>query len=68
MPFFKTHRGLDWHYEVFGSGDVIVLIHGFGGSGRIWQEQIDFLQTDFQVVALDLPGHGKSGWMPVSLM
>jgi len=68
MPFFKTHRGLKWHYEVSGKGEAIVMIHGLGASGHIWQAQKDFLETDFQVVALDLPGHGKSAWMPVTLI
>ncbi|MBF0570840.1 MAG: alpha/beta hydrolase [Candidatus Omnitrophica bacterium] len=67
MSYFKTHKGLNWHYEVSGSGDAIVMIHGLGASGRFWQAQKDFLCTDFQVVTLDLPGHGKSSWMPVSL-
>jgi len=67
MSHFKTHRGLNWHYEVSGSGDAVVMIHGLGASGRIWQAQKDFLHTDFQVLALDLPGHGQTGWMPVSL-
>ncbi len=67
MPYFKTHRGLNWYYEVSGTGEALVMIHGFGGSGRFWQAQKDFLQTDFQVLTLDLPGHGKSGWMPVTL-
>ena len=68
MPYFKTARGLDWHYEVSGSGDAIVMIHGLGASGHFWQAQRDFLHSDFQVVTLDLPGHGKSSWMPVSLI
>jgi pimeloyl-ACP methyl ester carboxylesterase len=67
MPYFKTHRGINWHYEVSGSGDAIFMIHGLGASSRIWQAQKDFLHTDFQVVAVDLPGHGKSSWMPVTL-
>ena len=44
------------------------MIHGLGASGHIWQAQKDFLETDFQVVTLDLPGHGKSAWMPVTLI
>jgi pimeloyl-[acyl-carrier protein] methyl ester esterase len=67
MPYLKTRRGLDWYYEASGSGDVIVMIHGFGATGRFWQAQEDFLRENFQVVTLDLPGHGKSAWMPVSL-
>lgn len=68
MPLFKTHRGLDWNYEVSGTGDVLVMIHGLGASGHIWQAQKEFLHTDFQVVTIDLPGHGKSGWMPLTLI
>ena len=67
MPYFKTLRGLNWHYEASGAGEAIVMIHGLGGSGRFWQAQKDFLQADFQVLTLDLPGHGRSAWMPVTL-
>jgi len=68
MPYFKTDRGLNWHYEVSGEGEAIVMIHGLGASGRFWQAQKDFLYRDFQVVTVDLPGHGKSGWMPGTLI
>ena len=67
MVYFKTNRGLDWCYEISGNGDTIVMIHGLGGTGRFWQSQIEFLETDFQVVSLDLPGHGHSAWMPLTL-
>ncbi len=67
MPNFKSHRGLNWHYEVSGSGDAVVMVHGLGASGHFWQAQKDFLNTDFQVVTLDLPGHGQSAWMPLTL-
>ena len=68
MPMFRSHRGLDWHYELSGAGDVVVMIHGLGASGRYWQAQQEFLKTDFQVVTIDLPGHGQSGWMPLTLI
>ena len=64
---FKTNRGLAWHYEVAGSGDAVVFLHGFGGSGRWWGAQKDFLQDGYQVITIDLPGHGSSAWMPVTL-
>ena len=68
MPFFKTQRGLGWYYELSGSGDTIVMIHGLGASGHYWQAQQEFLSTDFQVLTLDLPGHGQSAWMPLTLI
>lgn len=66
--FFKTHRGLNWHYEVSGKGDPILFIHGFGGSLRLWSAQKEFLEKDFQVITVDLPGHGQSSWVPVTLI
>ncbi len=67
MPVLRTHRGLDWHYEASGTGDPIVFIHGFGGSSRWWQAQKEFLRDGYEVITVDLPGHGTSGWMPVTL-
>ncbi len=67
MPILKTSRGLDWHYETVGKGDAVLFIHGFGGSSRWWHAQKDFLVKDFQVITIDLPGHGQSGWLPVTL-
>ena len=68
MPSFRSHRGFNWNYEISGSGEPVVMIHGLGGSGHFWQAQKEFLHTDFQVLTLDLPGHGKSDWMPLSLV
>ncbi len=38
----------------------LVLVHGSGCSADSWQYQVDGLSRDFDVVALDLPGHGHS--------
>ena len=38
----------------------LVMVHGAGGNAMIWQNQIRFLDKDLNVLALDLPGHGKS--------
>ncbi len=68
MPSFTSHRGLTWNYETAGHGDVILFIHGFGGTAKWWGRQSEFLKRDFQVIAVDLPGHGQSAWMPVTLL
>lgn len=39
---------------------TLVFIHGSGGSHEDWSKQLDPLQNDFNVAALDLPGHGQS--------
>ena len=40
---------------------TIIFIHGAGGSSTFWQEQINGLSTRINTVAVDLPGHGRSG-------
>ena len=39
---------------------VLVLLHGWGSSSKIWQPCISQLCKDFQVWCVDLPGHGQS--------
>lgn len=48
------------HYTDSGKGRVIVLLHGFLGSHEIWSEFIKKLSKKFRVIAIDLPGHGKT--------
>ena len=43
-----------------GAGPPIVLVHGLGGTWRYWYRTIDALQDRFRVVALDVPGFGRS--------
>ena len=43
-----------------GKGIPLVLVHGFLGSSRMWEPQIDFFKDYFRVITPDLPGYGKS--------
>ena len=47
-------------YSRTGSGPALVLIHGLGGSRRIWEPVTDRLATERDVVAVDMPGFGGS--------
>lgn len=47
-------------YRAIGSGKRVILLHGFGEDGTIWQPQIDFLQTTFRVIVPDISGSGLS--------
>ena len=63
MPF-ADRDGVSIHYEVFGEGKPIVLIHGFASSLKgNWVNPgwVDALTPIRQVVALDCRGHGESG-------
>lgn len=43
-----------------GKGRVVVLLHGFLGSEKIWEKTIQSLSKSYRVIAIDLPGHGNS--------
>ncbi len=47
-----------------GSGEPLVLVHGLGGSRRIWAPVLDRLAADRDVIAVDLPGFGESPPLP----
>ncbi|MFC4601907.1 alpha/beta fold hydrolase [Cohnella hongkongensis] len=47
-------------YEETGSGDPIVLLHGFCGSRLYWEKTLPHLAGYGRVIALDLRGHGSS--------
>ena len=60
---FFDSNGVRIRYTDQGTGDVIVLIHGNGGSIQGWVDSgvVSNLARDYRVVALDARGHGKSG-------
>lgn len=47
---------------------VLLLIHGFAGSSRTWDRIRPFLEPHFQIVLLDLPGHGTAVVQRISLV
>ncbi|RUO37700.1 pimeloyl-[acyl-carrier protein] methyl ester esterase [Aliidiomarina shirensis] len=48
--------------NVQGSGEPIVLLHGWGLNQAIWFPIRELLVQRFQVITVDLPGFGESGW------
>lgn len=52
----------DIHYylEIEGEGEPLLLLHGFTGSVRSWDEIRALLRAKFRVIAVDLLGHGQS--------
>jgi pimeloyl-ACP methyl ester carboxylesterase len=48
------------HYRIAGNGKPVVLLHGFGEDGNIWDTLAENLQDNFQFIIPDLPGSGKS--------
>lgn len=52
------------HLEVRGNGPALALLHGWGLNLRVWDGLADVLSDRFRIVAVDLPGHGRSDWLP----
>jgi pimeloyl-[acyl-carrier protein] methyl ester esterase len=50
--------------EVSGNGPALVLLHGWGLNVRIWDGLAAALSDRFRIIAVDLPGHGHSAWLP----
>lgn len=48
------------YVESTGSGPELVLLHGWGLHGGLWQPVIAPLSQNFCVHSVDLPGHGRS--------
>jgi pimeloyl-ACP methyl ester carboxylesterase len=46
-------------YRLIGKGPAVVLLHGFGEAGWVWDHQINAIK-DFQFIVPDLPGSGRS--------
>ncbi|MGZ8557002.1 MAG: alpha/beta fold hydrolase [Chitinophagaceae bacterium] len=47
-------------YTVAGKGKPVMLVHGFGETGDVWKNQIEFLKDHFKLIVPDLPGSGQS--------
>ncbi len=52
---------LPWQVRVRGAGVPLLLLHGFMGRGSSWGALGTALAREFRLVAVDLPGHGRSG-------
>lgn len=49
-----------------GSGRKLLLVHGLGGTWRTWSPILAAVSAQREVIAIDLPGHGKSPARPDS--
>jgi len=64
MPTINV-RGVDHYYEWIRHSEnshkpVMVLIHGWGGSGRYWRSTAEAIADDFDCLLYDMRGFGRS--------
>lgn len=65
MPYIDISQSstgtLQLHYQDYGKGRPVILIHGWPLSGRTWEPQIaDLVEAGFRVIAYDRRGFGAS--------
>jgi len=61
-PTVPSADGVPIAYEVHGQGSpAVVLVHGWSCDRSYWKEQVDYLAPQYQLVLIDLAGHGESG-------
>jgi 3-oxoadipate enol-lactonase len=57
-------NGIGVYFEVVGSGQPLLFIHGLGSTGRDWEPQVDALKARYQCITYDVRGHGRTGKPP----
>ncbi len=61
MTHFTAAQGVELHYQDFGTGNPVVLIHGWPLSSRSWEAQIPALvAVGHRVITYDRRGFGQS--------
>lgn len=63
MPYItkQNEKSFELYYEDFGSGQPIILIHGWPLSGKSWELQVPaLLDLGYRVITYDRKGFGKS--------
>ncbi|MEP6570657.1 MAG: alpha/beta hydrolase [Acidobacteriota bacterium] len=57
---FADVNGIRLHYAEAGSGDLVILLHGFPEFWYSWKKQLHALSRSFHVVAPDMRGYNLS--------
>jgi 3-oxoadipate enol-lactonase len=50
-------NNINLYYEVNGTGQPLLFIHGLGSSTRDWELQVQEFSRSYQVITFDLRGH-----------
>ena len=53
-------NGLKMYYEIHGSGEPLILVHGGVGASEMFNDILPSLSGSHQVIAVDLQAHGRT--------
>ena len=59
MPYLDRNGVQIW-YEEHGRGPAVLLTHGYGATGTMWEPQIRGLADSYRLIVWDMRGHGRS--------
>lgn len=62
-----VHDGIAFYYEIYGTGEPLLLVHGDGGSIAGVGAQIAHFRRRYKVIAMDSRDQGRSGDSPDKL-
>ena len=54
-------KNIEIHYTSTGIGNPVVFLHGFLENLSMWNQIIPKLSLKYQIISIDLPGHGETG-------
>ena len=61
---YAAVNGIKIYYEIYGTGEPLILLHGNGGSIQSFRNQIPFFEKYYKVIAIDSRLQGKSSGSP----
>ena len=56
----ESLNGVQLYFELHGTGEPLLLLHGFSGSSQNWIPSLTLWGSQFQLIVPDLRGHGRS--------
>lgn len=60
IKVFLERSSLSYHVNTYGKGEALLLLHGFTGDNRTWDPFISSWKERYQVITVDIIGHGKT--------
>lgn len=61
-----NYQNIHLSYRVAGTGSPVMLLHGFGEDGSIWNDFIPAIAANYRVIVPDIPGSGDSPFLPIA--
>src|ERR1700716_4637564 len=66
MKELRMFEEIELHHKIYGAGNPVLCIHGFGASLFSWRNFVGHLSQSYQLILIDLKGFGESPKPPGS--